>query len=91
MSKYEETISGINRECPYCGYEYQVEAEDYTEDTYEEICEDCGMKYYACDNFTVDHYAKPDCVLNGADHAWEPKKLTDGRSHDFCGVCGKCR
>lgn len=87
---YEETMDSCNRICPYCGCSYQVESEDYSEDTREEECEECGKKYHSSDMFSVDHFARPDCVLNGDDHKWEPLPITGGH-HDFCSVCRECR
>ena len=90
MPKYEETWDVCNRICPYCGESYQVESEDYSEDTHEEECDDCGKKYYGHENFSVSCIAKPDCVLNGDDHIWEPIPVKGG-THDFCSICGECR
>jgi len=90
MPEYQETWDDINRICPYCKHSYQVESEDYTEDTYEEECEECGKKFYSYDSFSVTHYANPDCELNGEDHKWESKSCGNG-FHDFCSVCDKCR
>jgi len=89
--KYEETVNGCNRICPYCGFSYQVEGEDYSENMREEKCDECGKKFYAQESFTVDHYATPNCELNGEAHQWEPFELRRGGHHDFCSVCGKCR
>lgn len=76
--------------CPYCKHEYQPEAEDYSEDTREEECSECGKKYWLYQAFTVDHYVKPDCALNGQEHQWD---IVSKRRPDYqsCGVCNKWR
>lgn len=89
MPTYEEQSSNYKRFCPYCGHSHEVEAEDYTEDTYTVDCE-CGKKYFAVDSFEVTHHSRPDCELNGYQHKWESLKVSSGY-HDFCAVCGKCR
>ena len=91
MSKYEETWDNCDRVCPYCAHRYQVEAENYSEDVREEDCDECGKKFYGYESFSVSHYSKPDCELNGDEHKWEPTPISGGRSHDFCSVCGECR
>ena len=91
MSKYRETTDTINRICPYCQHSYQVEGEDYSEDSHVETCEACGKKYHARSSVTVDHYAKPDCELNGEKHRWETIFLHYDVPHDFCFVCDKCK
>ena len=91
MSEVEYTINDDEMECPYCGAKYQPEGEDYSEDERVEECGECGKKYKACQCFTVDHRAEPDCELNGESHQWKPEPLGDGRFHDFCSICGKCR
>ena len=90
LSNYEEKMDDCNRICPYCGYSYQVESEDYSEDTREEECSECSKKFYSRENFSVTHYAIPDCEINGDVHNWEPVKTSSGH-HDFCSICGKCR
>ena len=87
MSQYIETIDDNNRICPYCGYSYQVEAENYSEDVRVEECDECGKKFYAQDDFTVTHYAVPDCILNGEQHKYNPNKK--GGYYKFCSVCDK--
>ena len=89
MSEFEDQIDGCNVICPYCKSEYQPEAEDFSEDSREEECHDCGKKFYAYDSLTVDHHSRPDCELNGEQHKWEPYLFRDGRSHDYCTVCDK--
>ena len=85
MSKYEETSDTCNRKCPYCGDEYQVEAEDYDEDVREEECGECGKKFYACDEFSIEHTAKPDCDLNNDPHDWQPCTA----NYLKCDACGE--
>ena len=89
--KFTDTMSDEGRECPYCGWEYQPEAETYSEDNRIEECESCGKNYHAYESFTVTHHAKPDCEINNLAHNYQPIKLMDGRSHEFCVICDKCR
>ena len=86
----EATINDDGRECPYCGYKYQPESEDYSEFDRVEECDECGKKYHAHDVFSVSHWAKPDCELNGEQHDWQPRRLTGGRTHPFCSKCDTC-
>ncbi len=90
MGKYEDTMDDTDMICPYCGYKYQVESEDYSEDCRIEECDECGKKYHAYDNFSVSHHAKPDCGLNETEHDWQPQTITEG-THDFCNICNKCK
>ena len=91
MSKYSNTINNDKVECPYCGYSYQREGEDISEDEREEECEECGKKYQTHDSFTVYHHAAPDCELNGEQHDYQPASLGNGKTHPFCTVCEKCQ
>ena len=91
MAKFEEQYDSENAICPYCFDSYQVEAEDYDEDEREEQCDECGMKYWLSQSFSVTHETRPDCELNGEDHVFERVKLYNGREADFCTVCDKCR
>ena len=90
MSKYTDTMDDAERKCPYCGYGYQPESEDYSEDCLDKECENCGMNYYLYDSFSVTHHAIPDCELNEQLHDYQPVELRDGKSHDFCTICDKC-
>jgi len=91
MSKFDETLNDDVVECPYCGYKYQPESEDYDEDTREEECQECSKKYYLSQSFSVTHHANPDCEINELEHNYETVKLNNGGQHDFCTVCGKCK
>ena len=86
MSLFDENIDSCNRICPYCNYSYQVEAENYSEDERVEECDECHMKFVAFESFTVDHFARPDCSINGLDH-----KLEKRSGAYFCSVCGACK
>jgi DNA-directed RNA polymerase subunit RPC12/RpoP len=88
--KARHESSDANVICPYCKHEYQPEAEDYSEDTREEECSECGKKYHLWQVFTVDHHTKPDCELNGEQHQWD---AVSARKPDWqsCGVCDKWR
>ncbi len=86
--RYEEQCDGGDAICPYCKATFQPEAEDYSEDSREIECDECGKKYWLHQSFTVDHWTKPDCALNGEAHVWDSRaRFPD--SH-FCEVCGKC-
>lgn len=88
MSEHEEQCDSADSICPYCKATFQVEAEDYSEDSREIECHECGKKYWLYQSFTVDHWTKPDCALNGEAHKWERKpKYPDNQ---WCEVCGKC-
>ena len=87
-SKYDETFGDVNRICPYCKYKYQVEAEDLSENERVEECEECGKSFYAYDTFSVTHYAKPDCELNGGSHIDEKLYGPIGK-YTRCIVCNK--
>jgi len=82
----EETSDDCNRVCPYCGFKYQVEGEDISEDVREETCDKCGRRYYAWDRISVTHHAMPDCELNGERHEWPPLD-----KHQNCVKCSKWR
>lgn len=88
MSRFQDQHHDSNSVCPYCGHSYQVESEDYSENTREDECSKCGKKYYLTQSFTVTHETRPDCVLNGAEHRW-----IKGRSPGFesCEECDKYR
>ena len=88
---FEDVTDDCNSICPYCGYSYQVEGEDYSENRQEIECGECGKSYWLVTNFSVSHTSTPDCKLNGEAHQWRPRNLRDGRTHDFCAVCDKCR
>jgi hypothetical protein len=91
VKEFESQCDESHVICPYCLEKYQPDAETYSEDTRVDDCPECGKKFHLYQSFTVEHHTKPDCELNGAQHAWSPHKLTGGRTHDFCDVCGKCR
>ena len=91
MSQYNDEIDSSDVICPYCGWNYQPEGEDFSEDHNVEECEDCGKNFYHYDSISVYHHTEPNCEINGEKHEWESHELRDGRRHDFCSVCGKCR
>ena len=91
MAKFEDTLNDGVVECPYCGYIYQPELEDYDEEESEVECDECGNKFYTNKIFSVSHQAKPDCDLNGIKHNYELVNLNNGKHHPFCTVCGKCQ
>ncbi len=88
MSKYEEKSDPVMAICPYCGYDYQVEGEDMTEDLRIEECSDCGKKFQLHTTFSVTHNSSPDCPLNGEEHKWE---MTYDDRYESCSICGKYR
>lgn len=89
--KFEFQVDNCNTICPYCNCQYQEESESYSEDSRIETCEECGKKFHTYQSFSVDHYTIPDCEINEEQHKWEATSLGDGRTHDFCSICGKCR
>ena len=91
MSQYDDQIDSINVVCPYCKYEYQPEGEDYSEGLRVDECGECGMKFELCQSFDVAHHTYPDCSINNTEHDWQPIELRDGKTHDFCTICDKCR
>jgi hypothetical protein len=86
MSEYEQQMDEHEAICPYCGYNYQVESEDYDVDEREDECSHCGMKYYINQEFTVTHYTSPDCELNDLAHTWEYYDA-NGRKFRHCTIC----
>jgi uncharacterized Zn-finger protein len=89
--KYDYQIDDNDAICPYCGARYQVECEDYSEDSREDECGECGKKYRLSQSFSVTHHTYPDCELNGEHHQFEQMKLSNGKEADFCTVCNMCR
>lgn len=91
MPRYKEKRRDDCRECPYCGYTYQVECEDYSEDLREEECSECGKKYWASESICVTHFASPDCTVNGQEHDWVfiPSAVAEGRLFRECRECSK--
>lgn len=85
----EETISSTYRECPYCGYEYQPEGEDFHEDEKAEQCDGCGKKFLSFDSVSIDYCAKPDCELNNEEHDYQPHKAITNAV--FCSKCDDCK
>ena len=90
MSQYEEQCDDNKAICPYCEHSYQVEAEDYDENSREEECEECGKVYWIEQWFSVTTNTKPDCNLNGESHKWELMSFADGDSAFFCATCHAC-
>ena len=89
--KYDYQVDDNNAICPYCYAKYQVESEDYDEDSHEDECGECGKKYRLAQHFSVTHHTYPDCELNGEQHQFERIQLSSGREADFCTICNKCR
>lgn len=90
MSKYDEQLDDNNAICPYCKHSWQVEAEDYDEEEREEECVECGKRYWLHDSFSVTHYTRPDCEINGGDHKWELMTFSGGGQAFFCATCNEC-
>ena len=88
MSKYEDQYDNENAVCPYCGNKSHVEGEDYSEDTREVYCEECGKNYWMSQSFTVTHCTSPDCKLNGRDCQYEESECHHGSDFMFCIICG---
>lgn len=91
MSEYHDQCDDNDSICPYCGTRYQVECEGYSEDWEEIECDDCGKNYHMHQSFSVTTFTSPDCSLNGSEHVWEMVDLNNGKRHEFCTVCDKCR
>jgi NADH pyrophosphatase NudC (nudix superfamily) len=51
------TFDDSNRICPHCGHKYQPESADYSEQSRDEQCDECGKTYLAWDSFSVTHCA----------------------------------
>lgn len=90
LPKYERRCDNNSSICPYCGVGYQVESEDYSEDTREIECDECGKKYFLHQSFSVYHHTKPDCILNGEEHQYRRVSIK-GREAYFCSVCDDCK
>ena len=80
--------------CPYCGWSYQVESEDYGLDGRDEECDTCGKAYFLETTFEATHTTTPNCELIGIEHDWEPfvPMTMHRKEHDryrTCRVCGK--
>ena len=87
-SKYDDQYDDNNVVCPYCGEKYQPEGEDYSEDTREEECYECGKTYWVNQSFSVTHVTEPDCGLNGEDHQWE-QESNGVNTFNHCVICDK--
>lgn len=74
--------------CPYCSYAFQPEAEDYSEDPRTKECSECGKNFQMYQVFSVDHVAKPDCKLNGAEHQWYVRPSSNYRRCKICDCYG---
>lgn len=85
-SKYDDEYDDNNVVCPYCKGEYQPEGEDYSEDSREEECDDCGKFYHVHQSFSVTHITTPDCDLNGGQHEWE-KESNGINTFNHCLIC----
>ncbi len=90
MSKFETIYHNSMVKCPYCGYEYQPEAEDYDEEEQVDTCVECGAKFYVHQVFSVDHVMTPNCELNGKQHDYQMVSV-GGHKYPFCAICGKCK
>lgn len=86
--KVEERTDDNDSICPYCGESYQVEGEDYSEDSQEIECGECGKKYWLQTTFSISHTSTPDCELNGEEHQY---LLNEAGTAYFCSVCEKCK
>jgi len=90
-SKYDTEVDDNDSICPYCKHRYQVESEDFDEEDKEVECDECGKKYYQHQSFMVSTFTTPDCELNGEEHEWRWITLRNGKRHQFCAICDKCR
>lgn len=88
MSEIESTWNSDDMICPYCGYGYQPETEDITEDEYEIECGKCGKKFWGSHSITINHEGIPDCGLNGEEHIWEQ---SSNYKYPACVICGKIK
>ncbi len=87
--QFDSHIDDDHVVCPYCKSTYQPESEDYSEDTREEECSECGKKFYLHQCFSVDHRTRPDCELNGSEHEWDT--VHNHPDNQSCGICNKWR
>lgn len=91
MPKFSNTRDYNYIICPYCGWKYKPESKDYSEDRIVEKCEECEKKFYSHQVTVISHHGEADCELNGEEHDWVANSLGDGKTHDFCSVCDKCK
>ena len=71
MENYEYSSDGVK--CPYCQHKRKTDVEtDYTEDGFEEECEECDKKFYVSGNQFWSWTSTKDCTLNGKkNHDWK--------------------
>ena len=55
---FNSEMDECNVICPYCGYAYQAEAEDYDETEREEECYKCKKEYIVYQSFEVTHHTR---------------------------------
>ena len=89
-AEYESQHDDDKAICPYCEHSYEVESEDYDEETREEDCDKCGKSFWINQEFSVSTTTRPDCELNSESHKWELMTFSDGLSAFFCATCRKC-
>jgi hypothetical protein len=90
MSQYESQHDDDKVICPYCEHSYEVEPENYDEDSREKDCEECGKTFWLSQSFSVTHITQPDCEINAGEHKWELMNFSDLRAAFFCATCNKC-
>lgn len=84
--QFREMMSDDEIICPYCNASFQPECEEYSETSRPHKCE-CGKQFHMHQEFSVTHFAQPDCELNDEAHIWEQAlpSLTVKR----CTVCDR--
>ena len=90
IPEFDEQVDDNDAICPYCGWRYQVESEDFSEDCSQQQCDDCGKKFWVSQEFSVTTISRPDCKLNGQEHQYELVTLKNGKQAYFCKVCDDC-
>ena len=91
MSNYNDEISSQHVICPYCQDTYEQEGEEFSEEERIDTCSNCGKKFHHVDSIEYNHETRPDCVINGTPHQWEPFNLKNGTPFNYCDVCGNIK
>jgi len=85
----EDTSETEGYKCPYCHRQYTCDDWGFDYDDEEMECDDCGKKFFATAEQSIDFISHPSCQLNNEIHDWVFGESSSVQDFLICKKCDK--